>query len=92
MKTRGKIEQYFLRLTVVVFAVLFFMPAVALSADIYKFERLWPTLQQPWYFDNPKGIAVDNDRFIYITDTDNNRIIKFTSDGKLVTRWGREGL
>ncbi|MBI5055712.1 MAG: SMP-30/gluconolactonase/LRE family protein, partial [Nitrospirae bacterium] len=91
MKRGVRIEQYFLRLTVVVFAVLFFMPAVALSADIYKFERLWPALQQPWYFDYPQGLAVDSNGYVYVADKNHNRIMKLAPDGQLVASWGRFG-
>ena len=26
----------------------------------YRFERMWPTLQQPWYFDRPSSVAFSN--------------------------------
>jgi hypothetical protein len=34
------------------------LSASALS-QTYKFETLWPQLSQPWYFQNPCGVAVD---------------------------------
>ncbi|MEN6342893.1 MAG: PKD domain-containing protein, partial [Methanospirillum sp.] len=39
----------------------------------------------------PYGIALDNAGNVYITDTENNRIQKFTSNGDFVTKWGRNG-
>jgi uncharacterized protein (TIGR03663 family) len=37
---------------------------------------------------DPWGIAVDADGFVYVADTWNHRIQKFTSDGEFVTTWG----
>jgi tripartite motif-containing protein 71 len=42
-------------------------------------------------FRNPTGIAVDSDSFVYVTDTDNNRVQKFTEDGTFVKSWGGQG-
>jgi sugar lactone lactonase YvrE len=38
-------------------------------------------------FERPSGIAVDDD-FIYVADTGNHRIQKFTADGQFVAAWG----
>ena len=42
-------------------------------------------------FNIPHSMAFDNFGNIYVTDTDNNRIQKFSSDGKFITKWGSEG-
>jgi len=66
--------------------------ATAASADIvYQFERLWPALLQPWYFSFPEAVAIDANNNVYIADTGNNRIQKFTLDGFFITRWGAPG-
>ena len=39
----------------------------------------------------PSGIAVDTSGNVYVADTDNNRIQKFTSDGNFIKEWGRTG-
>ena len=57
------------------------------AEEEYQFERMWPTLQQPWYFNRPFGIAVDKDGYIYVADTYNHRIQKFTSEGQFVSTW-----
>ena len=42
-------------------------------------------LNEPW------GIAVSSDRYVYVADTWNHRIQKFTSEGEFVTSWGGFG-
>jgi streptogramin lyase len=59
--------------------------------ETYIFQRMWPTLQQPWYFNYPHGITVDTNGLVYVVDTLNHCIQKFTSDGQFVTTWGSYG-
>ena len=40
---------------------------------------------------NPRGVAVDKDSNIYVTDAESHRLFKFNSDGKLVKSVGGEG-
>jgi sugar lactone lactonase YvrE len=70
---------------------LLLIPAVSASEEIYKFERVWPTLQQPWYFYAPMAVAVDRSGYIYVFDQYTCRIIKLTSGGQFVTKWGSAG-
>ncbi len=53
----------------------------------YRFERMWPALKEPWYF-QAQGLAADAEGFIYVADRGNHRIVKLTLDGRLVTTWG----
>ena len=39
-------------------------------------------------FDSPYGIAVDSHGFVYVADTGNNRIQKFTNNGTFLAEWG----
>jgi DNA-binding beta-propeller fold protein YncE len=39
----------------------------------------------------PGGIAVDASGFVYVSDTHNNRIQKFTARGDYITQWGAKG-
>jgi DNA-binding beta-propeller fold protein YncE len=71
--------------------LLFFSFAPALPGENYVFERLWPPLKQPWYFDLPYGVAADMKGYIYVTNSAGDLVQKFTSDGYLVTQWGTEG-
>jgi len=80
----------FLRvLALLVFVCAYGRPAFA--TESYKFERMWPTLQQPWYFVTPNGVAVDSAGNVYVADSDYHRIQKFTSEGQFISQWGTPG-
>ncbi len=51
-------------------------------ADISKGQAPGGTFYEPW------GIAVGADGSVYVADTWNHRIQKFTADGKFVNMWG----
>ncbi|WP_166404843.1 SMP-30/gluconolactonase/LRE family protein [Desulfonema ishimotonii] len=78
--------------TILVFVMiaLLHIPA-AFAEDIYKFERMWPALQQPWYFSSPAGMAMDSKGFIYVADASTHCVKKFTSDGHFVSQIGSFG-
>ena len=40
---------------------------------------------------SPSGIATDTSGNVYVTDTVNNRIQKFSSNGTFITKWGEKG-
>lgn len=42
-------------------------------------------------FNAPRGVAVDGKGFVYVVDSENHRIQKFTADGQFVAKWGSEG-
>ena len=42
-------------------------------------------------FTAPAGVAVASDGSVYVTDSGNHRIQKFTSEGLFVSKWGTEG-
>ncbi len=66
---------------------MIFLPPTVFPEESYKFERMWPTLVQPWYFHDPIGIAVDNDGNVYVSDLNNHRIQKFSENGDFLTKW-----
>ena len=48
------------------------------------------TVQQGWK--SPQQIAVDDKRNIYVVDTGNSRIQKFTHEGQFLSSWGTNGV
>lgn len=40
---------------------------------------------------SPRGIAISNDNYLYVTDLNNHRICKFSLDGKMVNTFGKKG-
>lgn len=54
-------------------------------ADVSKGAAPGGTLNQPW------GVAVAPDGSVFVTDTWNHRIQKFTADGQFIKMWGSLG-
>ena len=42
-------------------------------------------------FTYPRGIAIDESGDVYVSDAQNRRVQKFTSDGEFITKWGSPG-
>jgi len=62
------------------------------SREVYEWDASWgSTGSGPGEFDGPLGIAVDGSGFVYVSDAGNDRIQKFTADGRFVTEWGGTG-
>lgn len=40
---------------------------------------------------HPTGIALDGDNNVYVTDSGNRRVMKFTSSGAFLAKWGTNG-
>jgi len=82
----------FRRLPFFILAAAITLFSVSASAeDAYLFQRMWPTLKQPWYFNNPFNIAVDQTGCVYVAERSNHRIQKYSADGRFITSWGTEG-
>jgi DNA-binding beta-propeller fold protein YncE len=54
-------------------------------ADILSGEAPQGTFNEPW------GIAIGPDGSVYVTDTWNHRVQKFTAEGDFITMWGYFG-
>ncbi len=62
-----------------------FLAAWGTYASVDLGEAPGGTFNEPW------GIAVGNDGSVYVADTWNYRIQKFSADGKFITMWGVAG-
>ena len=65
-----------------------------LNADVLSYSHCFGSKgAQPGEFNMPRGITIDSDRMVYVADFVNNRVQKFTPEGKLlaVSSFGEEG-
>jgi len=61
------------------------------QADEGGYEFVWKQPSISWYFASPSGVAVDSYGNVYVADTYNHRIQKFSSSGTFITKWGSQG-
>jgi DNA-binding beta-propeller fold protein YncE len=61
--------------------------AQSAEKEEYIFERLWPTLTQPWHFDRAYDLAVDKKGNVYVVNETTRQIKKFTGNGHLIRQW-----
>jgi sugar lactone lactonase YvrE len=71
--------------------VLVGLTGPAMAQD-FRYQRLWPALQQPWYYVNTRSIAVDPNDQVFVVDSFNHRIHRYSRDGRLTFRFGSEGV
>src|SRR5436190_4582882 len=80
-----------IRLVVLTTPLLVYLPALAqTNPPAFMFKvGIEPTTAG--YFAGPRGIALDTNGYVYVADTFNNRIQKFTPEGAFLTEWGSAG-
>jgi DNA-binding beta-propeller fold protein YncE len=61
--------------------------SVSANSEEYVFVKEFAANQQ---FGNP-DITIDESDNVYVADYFNNRVLKFDSDGNLITQWGTQG-
>ncbi|MBF0487899.1 MAG: hypothetical protein HQK98_07035 [Nitrospirae bacterium] len=62
------------------------------SSETYSLVTKWGSSGSgDGQFNQPIGIAVDSNGYVYVADLFNYRIQKFTSNGTFVTKWGSYG-
>ena len=66
--------------------------AFANAGHSYKSEWGAFGVIEPGQFNLPQQIGVDDEGNIYVTDTGNSRIQKFTNDGEFLSSWGTNGI
>jgi len=60
------------------------------ETDCFLCAEYYRTVQKSWKL--PQQIAVDDERNIYVADTGNSRIQKFTHEGQFLSSWGTNGV
>lgn len=56
----------------------------------YRFERMWPSLSQPWYF-GTTDLAFVEPGTLFVADAGHHRIMKFSETGQFLSQWGGVG-
>jgi PKD repeat protein/sugar lactone lactonase YvrE len=63
-----------------------------------NFIREWGGYGRPYFWTDangkfyaPRGITIDSSGYVYVVDSWNDRVQKFTSDGTFITKWGSRG-
>ena len=68
------------------------LPSTISKNRTYEFSLKWGTEGMgDGQFNAPAGVAGASDGSVYVTDSGNHRIQKFTSEGVFVSKWGTEG-
>jgi DNA-binding beta-propeller fold protein YncE len=57
------------------------------NVNIFTFDEAYAAPQ----FDGPDGVAIDSSGNVFVADTSNHRIQKFTNTGKFIRKWGSLG-
>jgi DNA-binding beta-propeller fold protein YncE len=77
----------FLPILLLVFFI--FSPGLTVEAVTVTFVKSWGIKgSAPGRFNEPYGITVDREGFVYVTDARNSRVQKFTPDGEFLLEWG----
>ncbi|MFC1566743.1 carboxypeptidase regulatory-like domain-containing protein [bacterium] len=76
----------------ILFVLTLVMCTTNVFAETYEFDLQWGSSgTSDGQFKYPNGIAIDSNGNVYVTDKDNHRVQKFTSDGTFITKWGSYG-
>ncbi len=94
---RGRTGSMHAKTLVAVLIAFLFLASTAsfAQAQTYVFATKWGgpgSGSADGYFNKPYGVAVDKAGYVYVADTNNNRVRKFnSSSGGLVDEWGSGG-
>jgi sugar lactone lactonase YvrE len=68
------------------------LPSTSPTDQTFEFALKWGTRGEgDGEFNSPDGVAVASDGSVYVSDSGNHRIQKFTSEGVFVSKWGTRG-
>lgn len=85
----GRVKLLGVAIIVALYAVTFVASA---QTQNYSFVLKWGSLGTgKGQFDHPYDVAVDNAGNVYVSDTYNDRIEKFTGEGVFLAAWGAYG-
>jgi len=64
----------------------------SITTHTYQFIAKWGSYGAgDGQFESPEGIAIDSSGYVYVCDSGNHRIQKFTSGGSFLAKWGSQG-
>lgn len=67
-------------------------PTLQTAAVGYSYAFKWGSLgAQNGQFNRPSNIAIDSSDNVYVTDSYNHRVQKFSSNGTFLAKWGSQG-
>jgi len=73
--------------------VIMLSPSISEGREKYDFVNEWGDRgSRDGEFSSPSAIAMDPSGNIYVADTNNNRIQKFTHNGNFIAKWGTKGI
>ncbi len=65
---------------------------IIFALEGYRFTNMWGSEGAgDGQFNKPRGVAADQTGNIYVADSNNHRIQKFSSEGDFLIKWGSEG-
>jgi DNA-binding beta-propeller fold protein YncE len=71
------------------FVLSSYLLPLAYSQEFYHISSLFTTAEEN--LSRPASIDLDQQGNVYVADTDNNRIQVFSSNGTLISKWGKYG-
>lgn len=66
---------------------IFYVPTASALGESWVALESMPTDTEV-YLEEPQNVATDGADNLYVSDTENNRVLKYASDGSLDTSWG----
>jgi sugar lactone lactonase YvrE len=85
-------QRFFLIFTACLLSILVLSGGAVLAEAPPNFALKWGTPgSADGQFNRPRGLAADSSGNLYVADTENHRIQKFSSTGAFISKWGTQG-